>query len=365
MKIIRSSKCHFRHLTKTKKKKILILLVEYSKVVNFFIETFENQIPEKKKFDLILAVEIHKCPFKNLTARLIKNAYQEGYDLVFSTKESCKALEVPYKRPVHAGNTATLSCTIASIDLNPTTKEFDLNVTLECIGNREKISIPLKKHKQFNKWKEEGKLNSSIILRKNYIQFSFDINIPPKKLEGKIIGIDIGIKKLLATSEKEYLGIKIESLIKKLHRKKRCSKAYYRCKEEIKEYICRMTKLLPWKELKLVVVEKLKNLKKNMKIKRRLSKNIRRVISNWNYKFVLKRIQMLSEEYCVSFRSVPPYFTSQICPDCNHRDKRNRVNQDLFKCQNCGYSDNADYVGSKNILDRFLTGPYGACFKTF
>jgi len=100
-----------------------------------------------------------------------------------------------------------------------------------------------------------------------------------------------------------------------------------------------------------------------MKLKRRLSKSIRRFISNWNYAYVLKRLQLLSEENRVSFRSVNPFFTSQTCSNCGHRDKRNRTSQEKFKCQSCGHVDNADFNAAKNILDRFLTGKFGSCFK--
>jgi len=46
-------------------------------------------------------------------------------------------------------------------------------------------------------------------------------------------------------------------------------------------------------------------------------------------------------------------WTSQGCPECGNIDKDNRTTQEIFKCTNCGYEDNADYVGSVNVLDRF------------
>jgi len=46
-------------------------------------------------------------------------------------------------------------------------------------------------------------------------------------------------------------------------------------------------------------------------------------------------------------------WTSQGCPECGNIDKNNRTTQESFKCSECGYEDNADYVGSVNVLDRF------------
>jgi transposase len=86
-------------------------------------------------------------------------------------------------------------------------------------------------------------------------------------------------------------------------------------------------------------------------------------LSSWNYRELLNIIQMRCEENRVSFRSVNPYKTSQTCPACTHAQRENRKGEE-FKCLKCGYSEQADCVGSLNILHRFLTGRYGAGFKT-
>ena len=100
-----------------------------------------------------------------------------------------------------------------------------------------------------------------------------------------------------------------------------------------------------------------------MKVKRRLTKSIRRFISNWTYRYILDRLENSAEENCVSFRSVSAWNTSITCPACGHRDKKNRRTQEHFLCLNCNHSDNADYNASKNVLLRFLTGFYGTRYK--
>ncbi|MFH1636700.1 MAG: zinc ribbon domain-containing protein [Chloroflexota bacterium] len=57
-----------------------------------------------------------------------------------------------------------------------------------------------------------------------------------------------------------------------------------------------------------------------------------------------------------------PYKTSQTCSSCGHVDRGNRSGE-LFRCLSCGYVANADVQASRNILTRFLTGPYGAGCK--
>ena len=271
----------------------------------------------------------------------------------------------PYVKPIHYGCKAILSETIVTQFDTTNTKEFDFNITLSCIGNKQKISIPLKRNKQFNKWNTIGKRAKSVILTDKYVQITFEIETGKKKEpNNNYLGIDIGMNKLVATSDGNFIGKEIRTKLNELQLKKRCSKAYYRKKEEIKEYINYQLKQLPFKDLSLIVVEKLRNVKHKTKLKLRLSKNMRRVISNWNYRHVLDRIQALCEESRTTFRSVNPFYTSRECSVCGHTDKRNRLSQESFKCLKCGHSENADVNASKVILNRFLTGQYGACFKS-
>ncbi len=50
--------------------------------------------------------------------------------------------------------------------------------------------------------------------------------------------------------------------------------------------------------------------------------------------------------------AVPPQYTSQTCPACDHVSKDNRKTQAQFACVECGHEENADLVGAINILSR-------------
>jgi len=50
--------------------------------------------------------------------------------------------------------------------------------------------------------------------------------------------------------------------------------------------------------------------------------------------------------------AVNPRYTSQTCPVCRHVSAKNRPQQALFSCQQCGYSYHADVVAAQNILAR-------------
>ena len=49
---------------------------------------------------------------------------------------------------------------------------------------------------------------------------------------------------------------------------------------------------------------------------------------------------------------VKPYYTSQTCPRCGHTSSSNRLSTRLFRCQQCGFQHNANFVASINIASR-------------
>ena len=372
MKIIRSSKCYFnKWLTKCKMSELKDILQEYARICNYFVEKYENEIPTKKKFDLLHAEQIQSCIEETntfLTARLVGQAFSEAYGAVQSAKSNAEnRKDKKYFRPIFDGKKMILSECLQEHGIAENTILFDYNITLKCLrtdkGRGYKISIPLKKHVQFNKWNNKGNITKSVTITDKYVMFSFEIETGEKKQEGSMLGFDFGMKRLGTLSNGEVIGEDVEKLLCELQRKKRCSKAYYRKKEEIREYINREIKKIGFDEVKLIVVEKLKNMKYKMKERGWLSKNIRSVFYNLSYRQVLRRIQMLCEECRTFFRSTSPFYTSQECSKCGHIEKGNRLSQESFVCQNCGYSDNADYNASKVILKRFTTGTYGSCYK--
>lgn len=369
MKITRSSKCSLDFLTASKKTELLKVMEEYSRVVNFFIDIFwQNSF---KKQDL--TKEVYNLPSTWLSARMKQCAAREALSMCQSNDQhrnkSNLEMEVEQLldddtvfneevRPHHHARRMILSSQIVSIESGK--NSFDMWVILSSIGKKIKLSIPIKKHRHFNQF-SRWKLSSSIVITRNYIQFSFEKEVESKKESGGVIGMDVGINHLITTSEKEFIGNDIKFLIGVIKRKKQGSKAYVRAKKTLKYQMNKVVKdYFDTTDLRLVVVEKLDNLKRSASGR---SKEFRKTLSHWNYRELLEIIQKHTENNRVSFRSVNPYKTSQMCPKCNHTQRENRKGEN-FKCLKCGFSEQADYVGSLNIRDRFLTGRYGACFQT-
>jgi len=363
----RSSKCYFgKWLTARKQASLNELLKEYNRVVDWCIDRFDKEVClGLTKFNLVTANNLALCD-SWLTARCKKNAFSEAYALIIGTKRSCDTLKKPYSRPNHKEGKMLLSETNAEIVFDTELEIYDLLVELKCFDSRGKgvkLAIPLKRNEHFNKWISKGKLAKSIIVTDKYVQFSFEMKTP-KKTSGNIIGIDPGAKHLLTTDEGNHYGNEMWDLLQKLRRKKTHSKSWHRTKEEIKEYVDKTCKLLNYKDLKKLVLEDNSGIRHKRKLKGRLSRNMRSVLNGWIIGRIDNRIQMLCEENGVSLARVPSFNNSRTCPACGFVGKENRVSQDVFVCQACGYSGNADVVGATNALARFALGTYGSEFKT-
>jgi transposase len=366
MKVTRSVKCHFeKWLTDTKKRQLKRYLSEYHRVVTEAIKLFEISICNgQKKTDLLLAKNLIQVN-SWFTARAKKNAFAEAYSLVKGTWESAKTLKKTYKTPTHL-NQMMLSETCSKLVLAPKLKGHDLLVDVFCMDGfkTKNIAIPLKRNRLFNKYTQDGwTLAKTVTIHRDYVQFTFSKEIPKKK-SGDIIGIDPGATNLLSTDDGQFFGTDIRRLLDKLKRKKRLSKAWYTCRNEIQQYIDKSLKdLVTSHDIQLLVLEDNKKIKFRSKLRGRLSRNMRSVLSGWAIGRINERTEMLCETNGVSLRRVPAFWNSCTCPGCGSTDKRNRATQAEFICLSCGSTYHADVVGGMNSLARFCLGKYGSEYK--
>jgi IS605 OrfB family transposase len=265
--------------------------------------------------------------------------------------------------PRHKGKRMNVSSTIAELKDAKSATNFDMWLHISCIGNNIIIDIPLKKHKHFNELSERGKRLESYIITMEYVQFCFEIDIGSKMKPTACIGIDSGIKSLASTSYGKQFGTDIEAHINRVKRCKHGSKGQKRAARALRQRMDECADEVT-DNVTLVVVENLKNITKNTKTKRRLGKDMRRSLGKWNIRYWLGKVESKCQDKNVSFRTVAPYYTSQECSFCGHTERRNRKGE-IFKCRKCGYTGNADINAAKNILNRFLTGPYGAGCKEY
>lgn len=355
MKIVRSVKYSLKFQTNHKRDLFEQIFDEYSTSVQFFIDMcWSNPKLDKKDFKK----EILDLNVTWLSQRIKQCAARQALAVVLSTRARKK------KKPTFKGNSMTLSSNCVTWEENESSI-FDAWIHLSSIGNKINFRIPIKSHQHANQFSEWKRASSFTFHRIGMVSVSYETETGEKKTTGKNLGVDLGLNKLFACSDGTFKADRSLELVHKVARKKKNSKAHHRAKEELKSYINHSIKTeFAWGELRLVVVEKIKDIKRNMRVKGRLTKTIRSVISNLPTGYIIDRIQSECERNRVSFRSVPAYYTSITCRKCGHRDKKNRSSQECFCCSECGHSEHADLHASKNILDRFVLGPYGAEFKT-
>lgn len=331
-------------------------MLEYGKAVNFYIDKFWENTPKKYN----LSKEEYEYGDTWLTARMKKSAAREAVDMINYTKSMHENNDII---PKHKCKHMILCSDVISFQYSKHSSKFEVWLHLRNIGKKIILDLPIKLHKHFHILQMRGKRLNYFIINKNEIEFVFEIETGPKKTEGKMLGIDTGINVLASTSEGDQFGRDIKTCVERIKRCKHGSRGQKRARRAAKQRMDEVAKEVVGSNIRLVVVEKLKNLNKNTKVKRRLTKNMRRSIGNWTYGYWLEKLQRVCEDRRSSFRTVSPYNTSVTCPSCGYVDRRNR-NREEFKCRECGYADNADINAAKNILDRFLTGPYGAGFKS-
>jgi hypothetical protein len=377
-------------------------LTEYGKVVNHFIRLFWMKPVSKAE----LLKDIVNSSNSWLSARLKKVAAREAIAMVSSVKnvfasqkqrinDSIKSIEAVLKgldttnkkarrkaqrlrtllkskrmrlaslmpiMPRHAGKSMSISCTVAELQEIKDAKGFDAWLHLSSVGRGTILDLPVRFHKHFNRLSNCGRRLNSYVVSSDTVQFAFEVETGIKRQIKTSVGIDTGIKALATLSIGERFGTDIQRCIDRTKRCRYGSNGHKRASRALRQRIDEVAKQVIGKA-DLVVVENLKGISANTKLKGRLSKNMRSSIGRWNQRYWLGRLQQDCEWNRVSFRSVSPYNTSITCSACGDVDRANRVSQEMFVCSVCSHTENADVNAAKNILNRFVTGKYGSCCK--
>lgn len=209
------------------------------------------------------------------------------------------------------------------------------------------------------------------------IQTEYEVADPVHNAES-MVGLDAGVTKLATLSDGTvYQPVnsfkasqrKLAMLQRQLSRKVKFSANWQKQKRKIqrhyshianirRDYLHKVTSEIS-KNHAMIVIEDLKvsNMSKsakgtaeqhgrNVKAKSGLNRSI--LDQGWyemrrqlEYKQLWRGGQVLA---------IPPAYTSQRCACCGHTAKENRLSQSRFECLECGYTENADINGARNIL---------------
>ncbi|WP_201596001.1 RNA-guided endonuclease InsQ/TnpB family protein [Psychrobacter fulvigenes] len=192
------------------------------------------------------------------------------------------------------------------------------------------------------------------------------------------VGIDLGVAKLIATSDGQVIKpknsfkanqIKLAALQRQLSRKVLFSQNWKKHNRKIQklhhhianirhDYLHKITTTIS-KNHAMIVCEDLKVVNmsrsasgsmekkgKNVKAKSGLNKSI--LDQGWG--MMIDMMDYKQQWHGGLLIKVNPRYTSQTCFKCKHVAKENRRTQAKFECVECGYIANADVNAARNIL---------------
>ena len=218
-----------------------------------------------------------------------------------------------------------------------------------------------------------GKIKNATISRepncKYYVSVLYEMyDKVPEINHRTIVGIDLGIKKLLTLSDgttydnNKYIdkyAKRIKRKQRELARKEKGSKNYYKCKKELailhsklanarKFYTHKITKDIT-DEYDIITCEKLKT--KEMITKGKENK-LSSKINDATFSEIIRQLQYKSKYKGKEFYQINTYYpSSQICSRCDNQDKRYKdLTRREYKCTKCGEELDRDLNASINIM---------------
>ena len=315
----------------SKRKELNRLISFWSDKVNHFIRLFWT-------FEELSG----SYPPKEYTrgGRLIRDAAVKAWQIVKGAKETGQK-----KRPYYDGNEIDLNEFSAYIIPDLQTKEFDLWLNVISLEKGKRLKLPCKKHREFNKALEGGKLRKSIKIRREgkdyYATFFFEF-AEKKSYNSRVVGIDVGMNHPAVTSDGRRFGDELRKL--RIRTKWRRYKGLSAYKQALNRIAKEIVEAYPGCDF---AVERLL-----FKGKRGRSRRFRRLNNNWAYAHLAHKLEEMGKVEGFRLWKVNPAFSSVRCPKCGFTNRANRRCDEVFSCVSCGFTGAADTVGAWNIGER-------------
>ena len=340
----RTSRIYLNDINKGKNEKLLAFLNEYQRILNYCIVRFWSEGDNSADLACKSITDQIRSRF-NITARLAQCAAKQAKETIRSQHEK----ELKRMPRIHR---SVVNVDQRFITLEPSTGLFDYVMKLQ--SGLPKLTIPFNLSKHANKFLDDDwALSRSTRIGRNsnriFLELIFEKECPPIRKTGDVIGIDLGLNCMLAASNGQMLGTELKSTIKRGG--KRRKSWHHFIETETNRYL----KQLNLDNVKLIALERLKNVKKSKR--GTFPRYLNRLLSFWLYAKVGERLRQRCEILGVQISSKNPWKTSQRCPVCGNIDRRNRRGE-KFKCTNCHHISNADYNAAQNLEALGLAGVY-------
>lgn len=213
------------------------------------------------------------------------------------------------------------------------------------------INVPINHHKHSNTFKLNGfKLRNNIqikLIDKNYyISLIWEKNVSIKT-NGNVIGIDMGYKKLIVTSDNQFLNGDLANIYTKIANKKQGSNGFKRSLKQRDNEVNRVCNQLNLCNLKGIIIEDLNS----VKVRKKYSGSAKQEMPRWSYRQTIDKLTRMCEVNSIRLEKVSAAYTSQTCSVCGAVDKNSRLGE-KYRCTACKCELDADYNASINIYNR-------------
>ena len=334
------------------RRRLAALLEAYRGAVNFFIRLLWKD--PQAGFNTATSKRLVRT---RLSSRYRDQALKQAVETVKGTRKSAQALGVKPGRPVFRGQ-AILDAKFAKVLLKPPrSEEHDLEIRLACLHKGHPLTLKSKRTTVLNRWLAcpgATIVHGCSLGDGDQLSLWVSIPAPPKREAGEVLGADVGVTKLLATSAGVFHGREFRAVRDKVKRRRPGSKGRRRARRERDQLICETTKHLPWDRIRAVAFEDLSGIKFGKR--RGRGRRFRRAMAPWRPPKVAQRLTCLAQEHGVLEIAVPARGNSTTCLECGYWSRKNRRGC-LFRCLQCGYEADADTVGaiaSKRLGEQLL-----------
>lgn len=270
------------------------------------------------------------------------------------------------------------------IEESAQSKKFTHWARLSTLQKGMPIDVPLIPHEHHLNRKGQLSASVQIIERDGAIEFGLmkDVSAAYKDSTDQytpqidILGLDLGLRCLFATSEGDLLG---RNWLDRLHRfdKKITSLASHRQSRGLqvrspryKAYVQQLrgfirsevgrilNQLVRVRKPAELVIEKLRFHNSN------LSKRLNRLLNRFGKSEISRKLQDLNDQYGIKITEVNPAYTSQTHSECGYVSKGNRKSQSQFHCGWCNEQVHADVNASRNLRIRRSDSSLSDVWKT-
>mgnify|MGYP003385628992 CR=1 FL=1 len=367
--IIRSSMISLKYSNKEKRENIIKFIDEYKRVTSIFIDIFW----EMTKIPLYVNSEITRQVKETwLSGTALQASAKQAKGIVSGTRKKksqmiwkindmkskgefkkARKLQAHFdKKQISKPNLNNiqpeLDSRFCSISFEQSKTSFDGWIEIGKLKKNsygEYIQIPVKRHKHLNKMLANYSLKTVISLSKKNIILMFEIPDIPKKVDGSVIGVDIGVLTTLSFSDNQVIntgnhGWTYDMICEKLSRQTKESKNFNKTVKHRSNYIHEMVNRVDLTGVKQINRE-------NIQISRK-GRNFSRKLSHFNYAEIFEVLDNYLFLKGVLLKKVSPTYTSQRCSACGWVLKANR-NGKKFKCKSCSFELDADLNASRNI----------------